>query len=118
MSRHSSPDLLQLDPSENRDPGHLRRVLSAHFNYEQMRVYRRVLVGFLAALGGGFWVAALWPGGVGERVRAAGVKVFAGCLVATLIAGALELKWHRRRARLTRGREGGSHGTQAGSPEL
>jgi hypothetical protein len=108
MSRHHSlPDLLGLDLNENRDPGRLRSVLSAHFNYQQMRMYRRFLVGLLAILGGAFWVGALWPGGIAEGARSVGIRLFAGCLVVTAVVAALEVKWRRRRARLIGDVEGG-----------
>jgi hypothetical protein len=108
MSGVRRPELLHLDLGQNRDPDLLRNVVSAHLLYERMRTYRRFFVGVLAALGAAFWLAAVWPRSISKETRSLGIEVFALCLITTVIVGALEFKWHRRRARLIRDSHGPS----------
>ena len=95
-------DFIYFKVGERGDPDYLRKVLTAHFNYERLRQARRYFMGVLAVLGAGLWLLAAWPGAVSKETRSIGLELWGLCMAATLILGGLELKWYLRRARLMR----------------
>jgi len=95
-------DFIYFKVGDQRDPQHLRKVLTAHFHFERLRQARRYFITVLALLGAALWLLAVWPGVVSKETRSIGLQLWGFCMAATLILSGLELKWYLRRARLMR----------------
>ena len=102
MAREPSPDFLYFKLGEERNPEFLRKVLTAHFNYERMRTVRRFFVAVVAVLSLGLWLAAVWPGGISKHTRSVGLELWCLCTMTTVIVGCFEFRWYRRREQLRR----------------